>query len=165
MASACLPLTSQAVEINGQFYWDGGYIGNPSLFPLIYNCDTPDMVIILVVPHEISFTPTTYQEIAWRREQLFHTNTLIREMRAIEFITDLIDKGIADKSKLKKMNIHLIEDSKFFSSLDPSSALNTEWNFLNTLYERGRYVAAEWLKKHYDDIGQRSSVNVKDMFV
>jgi len=165
MASACLPLLSQAVEIDGEVYWDGGYIGNPSLFPLIYNCDTPDIIVILVIPHEISHIPTTYKEIKWRMQELFHTSTLIREMRAIEFITNLIDEGIADKTKLKKINVHVIEDHTFFSSLDPSSMLNTDWNFLMTLYERGRTVAAEWLVKYYDDIGVRSSTNVKDTFV
>jgi NTE family protein len=165
MASSCLPLMSQAVEIDGESYWDGGYIGNPSLFPLIYNCESADIIVILVIPHEISNTPTTYKEIKWRMEELFHTSTLIREMRAIEFVTSLIDQGIADTAKLKKVNVHVIEDSKFMSSLGPASMLNTEWDFLQMLYKRGRSVAAEWLENHYEDIGKRSSTNVKDTFV
>lgn len=165
MASACLPILSQAVEIDGEAYWDGGYIGNPSLFPLIYNCDSTDIIVVLVIPHEIPTTPNSYKDITWRMQELLHTNTLTREMRAIEFVTSLIDQGIADKTKLKRMNIHVIEDHQFFNDLDPTSRLNTDWYFLKKLYTRGREVAAKWLKANYDNIGKKSSTNVKDSYV
>lgn len=165
MATACLPLMSQAVEIEGESYWDGGYIGNPSLFPLIYNCESSDIIVVLVLPSEISQTPTTYKHIKWHMQTLFHVSTLIREMRAIEFITSLIDQGIADKTKLKKVNVHIIEDNQFFSGLDPSSMLNTDKDFLKMLYERGRAVAAEWVKQHYGDVGVKSSINISERFV
>lgn len=165
MASACLPVLSQAVEIDGESYWDGGYIGNPSLFPLIYNCESSDIIVVLVIPHEIPTTPTTYKDITWRMQELMHTNTLTREMRAIEFVTSMIDQGIADKTKLKRVNIHVIEDHQFFSELDPTSRLNTDWKFMKKLYSRGREVAKKWLDENYDNIGKRSSTDVKDTYV
>jgi NTE family protein len=165
MASACVPFLSQAVEVNGEIYWDGAYTGNPSLFPLIYNCESTDIIVILVIPHEIKGTPTSYDEISNRVQELFHTNTLTREMRSIEFVTGLIEQGIIDKSKMKKMNIHLIQDHEFFSGLASSSRANTDWDFLQMLYDRGRSVAGKWLKKNFDNIGVRSSVDVKETFV
>lgn len=165
MASACLPILSQAVEIDGESYWDGGYIGNPSLFPLIYNCESPDIIVVLVIPHEIPTTPISYKDITWRMQELLHTNTLTREMRAIEFVTSLIDQGIADKTKLKRVNIHVIEDHQFFTDLDPTSRLNTDWKFMKKLYARGREVAAKWLEANYDNIGKRSSTDMKDRYV
>ncbi|MBP6985424.1 MAG: patatin-like phospholipase family protein [Alphaproteobacteria bacterium] len=165
MASACIPILAQAVEIDGQAYWDGGYIGNPSLFPLIYNCETSDILVILVIPHVVDSTPHTYAEVSWRMQELMHTNTLTREMRAIEFVTSLIDQGIADKDKLKRINIHVIEDHQFFSTLSPTSRLNTDWKFLTMLYERGRQVAETWMKKNYKDIGKKSTIDINEAFV
>ncbi len=165
MASACVPHYSQTVEIKGEFYWDGGYIGNPSLFPLIYNCDSPDILVILVVPYQINTLPSTVKNINWRMHDLFLTNTLVREMRAIEFVTNLINQQTRDNSKSKKVNVHVIEDNQFFADLDPSSRLNTDENFLKILYERGRAVAAIWVEKNYDNIGKRSTFDVKETFV
>lgn len=165
MASSCVPLLSQAVEVDGEKYWDGAYTGNPSLFPLIYNCESKDIVVILVIRQEMKEAPTSYDEIVNRIQELFHTNTLTREMRAIEFITDLIDQGIVDRNKLKKMNIHVIQDNELFSNLASSSRSNTDWTFLNMLFEKGRDLGKNWIKEHYGDVGNRSSTNVKEKYL
>jgi NTE family protein len=165
MASSCVPLLSQAVQIEDEIFWDGGYTGNPSLFPLIYNCESADIIVVLVIPHEITGTPTSYADITNRVQELFHSNTLTREMRSIEFITSLIDQGIVDKDKLKKVNVHVIEDHQFFTGLAASSRVNTDWHFLLKLYERGRSVAAKWVEENYDNVGKRSSTDVKGTYV
>jgi NTE family protein len=165
MASSCIPFLTQAVEVNGEIYWDGAYTGNPSLFPLIYNCESSDIIVILVIPHQITGTPTSFEQITNRVQELFHTNTLTREMRSIEFVTGLINQGIADKNRLKKMNIHVIEDYEYLGRLASTSRTNTEWDFLQMLYKHGHDVASKWIEKNFDNIGVRSSVDVKQSFV
>lgn len=164
LASACLPTMFQAVNIGGDDYWDGGFIGNPAIFPLIYNCETPDILVILLTPQYRHNTPKTINEIHNRMTELSLINTLTREMRAIQFISKLIDDGIADKTKIKKVNMHLIENQQVFADLDHTSALNSDWDFLQFLFEKGRETAAKWLEKNYDGIGVRSTANLSEEF-
>lgn len=164
LASACLPILFQAVNIEGDDYWDGGFIGNPAIFPLIYNCETPDILVILLTPQYRHNTPKTLNEIHWRMTELSLINTLTREMRAIQFVGSLIDNGIADKTKIKKVNMHLIENPLVFSDLDHTSALNSDWDFLMFLFEKGRETAEKWMKKNYSGIGERSTANLAEEF-
>lgn len=164
LASACLPTLFQAVNIEGEDYWDGGFIGNPAIFPLIYNCETPDILVILLTPQYRHNTPKTLREIHGRMTELSLINTLTREMRAIQFVGNLIDSGVADKTKIKKVNIHLIENTQVFSDLDHTSALNSDWDFLKFLFEKGRETAENWMKKNYSGIGQRSTANLLEEF-
>lgn len=150
---------------SGELYWDGAYIGNPSLFPLINNCESSDIVVILVIPHQITKPPSSIKDIKWRMQELFHTNALVREMRAIDFVTNLIDQQAIKEQHLKKMNMHVIEDSSYFSELDPSSRLNTDRDFLKSLYERGRLVAKKWVKENYESVGKESSLDIKKTFM
>lgn len=165
MASACVPLLSPPVKIDNELYWDGAYIGNPSIFPLIDKCESPDIIVILVVPHQITKPPSSVTDIKWRMQELFHTNALVREMRAIDFVTNLIDAQVGETQQLKKINMHVIEDNEFFSGLDSSSRLNTDRDFLKTLYKRGRLVAAKWVEENYDTVGKRSSLDIKATFM
>jgi NTE family protein len=123
------------------------------------------LFVILVIPHKISKAPNTLKGIRWRMSELFHTNTLIREMRAVEFVTDLIDHQGVGQANLKRVNMHIIEDNDFFSELNPSSRLNTDKDFIRMLYDRGRSVAASWVKKNYESVGKKSSIDIKDVFV
>lgn len=165
LASACLPILFHPVNIEGEDYWDGGFIGNPALFPLIYNCTTPDIVTVLLTPQYIHTTPKTIEDIRWRMTELSLINTLTREMRAISFISKLIDEGIADSKKIKKVNMHIIENPEIFASLHHSSALNSDWDFLQHLFTEGRKTAEKWLAKNYDDIGVKSTANIEHEFV
>jgi NTE family protein len=162
LASACLPVLFQAVNIEGEDYWDGGFIGNPAIFPLIYNCKTPDIVVLLLTPQYRHNTPKTLDEIHWRMTELSLINTLAREMRAIDFVTKLIDQGIADKTKIKKINMHLIEDPLVFADLDHTSALNSDWDFFQFLFEKGRETAEKWMAKNYDKIGVCSTADLNE---
>jgi NTE family protein len=109
LASACLPFMFQAVQVDGEHYWDGGYMGNPPLYPLFYHTDTPDVLIVQINPINIRELPTTAQAILDRINTLSFNSSLMREMRAINFVTKLIDRGIDDGGRLKRVNIHTID--------------------------------------------------------
>jgi NTE family protein len=162
LATACLPTLFQAVNIDGDDYWDGGFIGNPAIFPLIYNCKTPDIVVLLLTPQYRHNTPKTVDEIHWRMTELSLINTLSREMRAISFVTKLIDDGIADKTKIKKVNMHLIENPQVFADLDHTSAMNSSWDFFQFLFEKGRETAENWMGKNFDNIGVCSTADLSE---
>src|SRR5262245_49021059 len=108
MASACLPFLFRAVEIGEDAYWDGGYMGNPAIFPLIYSCNSPDVLIVHVNPIERPKLPKTATEIMNRINEISFNSSLMREMRAIDFVTRMIDSGAAKELNLKRMNIHAI---------------------------------------------------------
>lgn len=165
LATACLPTIHSAVLVDGEYYWDGGFIGNPAFFPLIYNCETPDIVLIQLNPTVRNTLPKTAREIADRLNEITNNATVVREMRAISFITDLIDQGLLDSKKIKKLHMHLIEDEEAFQELGWSSKLNTEWEFLTHLFEKGRTAADKWIKANYDKIGKESTASVAERFV
>ncbi len=165
LASACLPFIFQAVEIKGEHYWDGGFIGNPAIFPLIYNCSTRDIMVIQLTQGKRKKLPKTAQEIYNRHKEITYNASLVREMRAIHFISTLIDRGaIVDKS-VKRLYIHIIRNREVFEDLDMSSAMNTNWNFLTHLFEAGQETGKDWIEKHYDDVGKRTSANLGEDFV
>ena len=109
LASTCLPFMFQAVEIDGEHYWDGGYMGNPAIFPLIYNCHSPDVVIVHINPAERPDVPTTARDIMNRINEISFNSSLMREMRAISFVTKLIEDGKLKEGDVKHMMLHSIE--------------------------------------------------------
>ena len=158
MASACLPFLFQAVKIDGEDYWDGGFIANPAVYPLIESCPTNDIVIIQLTRTYCHELPTTKAGITDRLKEITYNGCLVREMRAIYFITKLIDQGLIDKKKMKRLNMHLIKNEDTFKNLNLSSALNTDWDFLTMLFEEGRRTAETWIKENYDHVGAESSM-------
>ncbi len=165
MATACLPTIRNAVLVDGEYYWDGGFVGNPVFFPLIYDCETPDIILVQLNPTVRNKLPTTSREIGDRLNEVTNNTSVVREMRAISYITDLIDKGIIEKGKVKRLNMHLIEDEAVFQELGWSSKLNTEWEFFTHLFEKGRQAADTWLKDNYDSIGVKTTAPMKEHFV
>ena len=159
LASACLPFMFQAVEIDGEPYWDGGYMGNPALFPLIYNCDSRDMVIVHINPIMRSETPKTARDILNRINEISFNSSLMREMRAISFVTKLIDDETIADGAMKRMLVHSIDAEEFMRKLGVSSKLNPDWEFLTHLRDVGRERAEEWLNENYGNLGKRSSVD------
>jgi len=165
MASACLPFMFQAVEIEGEAYWDGGYMGNPAIYPLIYNCASPDVVIVQVNPLTLETTPKTAAEIFNRLNEINFNSTLMREMRAIAFVSKLIDDGALDRANYKRMNIHMIGAEEEMKALGVSSKLNVDWAFLTHLRDIGRDTAEAWLADHMDKVGVESSLDIEDKFL
>jgi NTE family protein len=165
LASACLPLMFRAVEVDGQHYWDGGYMGNPAIFPLIYNCDARDVVIVHINPIERRDLPTTARDILNRMDEISFNSSLMREMRAIQFVTDLIDTDRLKDGQLKRMLIHSIEAQDVMAGLGVSSKLNPDWDFLTHLRDVGRARADQWVQLNYARIGRESTVDVRANFL
>ncbi|MEJ6022349.1 patatin-like phospholipase family protein [Ramlibacter sp. PS4R-6] len=165
LASACLPFLFQAVEIEGQFYWDGGFLGNPAIFPLIYECDSQDVVIVHLNPIVREGCPRTASDIMNRMNEVSFNSSLMREMRAIAFVTALIDKGQLSDREFKRMHIHSIRADEEMVQHDASSKFNPEWGFLTHLRDQGRAHADEWLDRHFACIGRESSVDIRAEFL
>ena len=165
LASACLPFLFQAVTVDGDPYWDGGYMGNPAIFPLIYGAETPDVVIVQINPLGCDRVPTTATEIMNRVNEISFNSSLMREMRAISFVTDLIDQGKLDNNSYKRVNVHWIEAERHMRGLGVSSKLNARLEFLLHLKEIGRQAADAWLGANFDAIGRRSTIDIKEKFL
>jgi NTE family protein len=165
LASACLPYIFQAVEIDGESYWDGGYMGNPALFPLIYNCNSSDIVIVHINPIERAAPPRTAAEILNRVNEISFNSSLMREMRAIAFVTRLIEDGQLDTAAVKRMLIHAIDEEAFMRDLTASSKFNTDWEFLTHLRDVGRDSADRWVEATYDSLKKQSSVDIRANYI
>ena len=160
MASACLPFMFQAVEIDGEAYWDGGYMGNPAIFPLIYGCESPDVLVVHINPMKRPDVPTTANEILNRINEISFNSSLMREMRAIYFVTMLIDMDVGKSLSLKRMFIHAISSDEVMVGLSAASKLNADWAFLVDLRDAGRARAGQWLEENFDRIGRQSSIDI-----
>lgn len=167
MASACLPHLFQAVEIDGEPYWDGGYLANPPLWPLFYEEAPEDLLLITLNPFERQDTPRTAADIGDRLNEVVFNAPLLSELRAIAFVQDLIEKGRLTpdaREAYRHVRLHAIESDTWLGDLSMSSKLDTEWSFLSDLKARGREAAEEWLGACFDDVGRRSSVDVQTRF-
>ncbi len=161
MASACLPQLFQAVRINGEDYWDGGFSGNPVLYPFAYYAEAPDVVIVQINPLCCQKTPTTASDILNRVNEITFNASLLNELRAIEFVGRLVDSGNLDPKRYKRLFIHIIADPEGFQPLNASSKLNADWQFLLHMRDLGRTAAGRWLDDHYEKIGKEASVDVR----
>lgn len=164
MASACLPTIFHAVDINGEAYWDGGYMGNPAIFPLIYNCESTDIVTVHINPLVRKEVPRSAADILNRINEISFNSSLMREMRAISFVTKLITQNRVDGG-LKRLLIHSISDNEFMSTLAPTSKYNADWSFLNLLRDRGRKCAGDWLANNFVKLGVESSVDIDNVYL
>lgn len=165
LASACLPTLFQAVEINGEHYWDGGYVGNPAIFPLIYHCSTHDVVVVHINPIVRRGVPTSPADILNRVNEVSFNSSLMREMRAIAFVTELIQKGKVDRGEMKEIFVHSIRSDQTMAALSVSSKYNADWDFLCSLRDKGRIEAEAWLEENFHHIGQRSSIDIGKEFL
>ncbi len=164
MASACLPFMFHAVMIDGAPYWDGGYMGNPVLFPLIDESSCGDIAIIQINPITRSGTPTSARQILDRVNEITFNSSLLKDLWAVGLINRLVAEGKLDRNEYRDMRIHLIEAEQEISPLGASSKLNTEWEFLVLLRDIGRRAAGQWIDRHFDDIGKRTTVDIEPMF-
>jgi NTE family protein len=162
-ASGCLPQFFNAVEIDGEHYWDGGYLGNPSLMPLLYRCQSHDVVIIETIPILRQEVPRTSAEILNRMNEITFNASLVSDLRSIAFAARLVETGNAsgpDIERLHTARVHLIEASETMKTLGSVSQLNTDLDFLLYLKDLGRKTADAWLEQHVDALGHRSSVDI-----
>ena len=165
LASACLPYVFKAVEIDGEAYWDGGYMGNPAIYPLIYHGASRDVVIVHINPLVRDELPVSSAAIFDRINEISFNSSLMREMRAVAFVTRLIDDGALDSEKYQRMLVHSISDDEEMGKLGVATKLNPDWSFLCHLRDAGRASAGAWLDGHFNDVGERSSIDVGEVFL
>ncbi|WP_205028225.1 patatin-like phospholipase family protein [Oleisolibacter albus] len=162
VASSCLPFLFQAVEIDGEPYWDGGYMGNPTLHPLIHDCRSRDVVVVQVTPLQRPALPTTPTAIVDRINEISFNSTYLRELRAMELINRLIAEGrlSEEEAGLNRFFLHRIEAEAAMNDLGVSSKLNADWGFLTHLRDLGREAAGHWLDSSFDRLGRASSFEI-----
>lgn len=164
MASACLPQIFKAVEIDGAPYWDGGYLGNPALFPLFDVKATRDILIVQINPIERPGAPRTAPDIAARVNEITFNASLLRELRSIEFVGRLVDEARLPEGRYRKMLIHVLNEDEALRPLGVGVDLNTDLAFFEELFKAGRAAAERWLGQHFADLGERSTVDLRAMF-
>jgi len=165
MASACLPLLFRAVEIDGVPYWDGGYLGNPVIFPFFRTTSTEDVLVVQINPLVRQATPMSSSEIMNRINEITFNSSLIDEYRAIDFVTRLIDQGKLSRGtgpeQYRRINVHRVVLDRFGTRVDASSKLSTDYDFFEMLRVSGRRAARRFLDEHFDDIGVKSTVDLR----
>jgi NTE family protein len=159
LASACLPTLFQAVEVDGELYWDGGYSGNPTITPLIRECTSHDTILVQINPIERPGTPRTARDILNRLNEVSFNGVLLKELRMIALLRQVADAGNCEGALWAQMRIHRIA-SDVVVSLGYSSKLNAEWDFLCMLRDAGRDAADAFLAAHGEDLGRRSSLDL-----
>lgn len=165
LASACLPFLFKTVYVGGEPYWDGGYSGNPALYPLFYHCTSDDILLLGINPLEIDDVPVHASDILDRVNEISFNSSLSHEMRAIAFVKKLLHQGKLSHKDYKDIRMHMIEATDMMMPLGRSSKLNTDWSFLTYLRDLGEQAAKDWLKKNYNWIGQRSTIDIEETFL
>lgn len=168
LASACLPHLFKAVEVEGEHYWDGGYMGNPSLFPLFYKTDSRDIILVHINPIEREELPTTAPAIMNRLNEITFNNSLLKDMRAIAMVKKLLEHDMLNdkyREQYKDILLHSVRADDVMCELGVSSKLDTDWSFLLHLRDTGREVMGKWLDAHYDAVGERDTVDLHDEFL
>ncbi len=165
MASACLPQLFRAVEVDGEPYWDGGYSGNPALWPLIYRTGALDLLLVRINPLVRPRLPATAHEIADRVNEITFNAGLVGELRAIAFVHKLVVEGHLDPGRYKDLRLHMVADDDGMAALPPSSKMVTDRGFLLRLHGQGREAASRWLHQHRRDLGRRSTLDVRAKFL
>lgn len=162
LASGCLPFMFQAIEIDGEAYWDGGYAGNPAITPLVRECDSNDIILIPINPVERPGIPRTAREIINRVNEVSFNAALLKELRMIAVLRRVVNPGDDEGGRWAAMRPHMIA-SDLMTRLGVSSKLNPEWDFFTFLRDEGRRRADEFLAAHGDDIGRRSTVEIEKL--
>ncbi len=161
MASACLPYLFQAVEIAGVPYWDGGYMGNPALFPLFYETACPDILIVQINPIVRDKTPKTARDIQNRLNEITFNGALMGEFRAMDFVNRLIDKGKLSGEDYMRTRPHRIDGGKFLAPFAASTKIDASWSMIEQLHGFGREAARQWLAENYDKIGVEGTLDLR----
>ena len=162
MASACLPMLFKAVEIEGQHYWDGGYSGNPSIYPLIYQTECADNLLVQINPIEHEPVPDDAREIMERMNEVTFNMSLLAELRAIEFVRRLLAEGKLDPRRYKDVRMHRIDGGSLLAPFGSSSKTRADLGFVRKLFELGRTAGTDWLEAHGHDVGVKPTLNLSD---
>jgi NTE family protein len=159
LASACLPTMFQAIEIDGEPYWDGGYAGNPTITPLVRESDGQDTILVQINPRERAEPPRSAAEILNRLNEISFNSPLMKELRMIALLRQVADPGDGEGGRWARMRTHRIKNDGL-AAYGASSKLNAEWEFISLLKEEGRRSADEFLSAHGTDLGKRSTADL-----
>lgn len=159
LASACLPMMFQAIEIGGEAYWDGGFSGNPTISPLVRESDAHDTILVQINPVERPGTPRSARDILNRENEIAFNAPLLKELRMIALLRRVADAGDCEGARWAAMRLHRIA-SPAMLDLGYSSKLNAEWAFFLMLRDEGRRCAETFLEQHGNDLGRRASVDL-----
>ena len=162
LASACLPTLFQAIEIDGEGYWDGGYSGNPTITPLVRECNSQDTILVQINPVERPGLPRSARDILDRLNEVSFNAVLLKELRMIALLRQIAQPDNSESAKWAEMRIHRIS-SNVMIELGYSSKLNAEWEFLCMLRDEGRRAGDAFLRAHHDDLGQRSTFDLDEL--
>lgn len=165
LASACLPFLFQAIRIGDDAYWDGGYSGNPALFPLIYQTEPLDILLVRINPLVREGVPRRSEDIMDRISEISFNASLVAEMRAIAFVSRLVREGRLSPGRYKDLRLHMVSDDDGLRAFGANSKLNTERAFIEQLFALGRASADRWLADHRDDIGVRGTLDIESEFL
>lgn len=163
LASACLPTLYRAVEIDGEAYWDGGFSGNPTMTPLVNECEAHDVVLVQINPVARPDIPMDARDIQNRLNEVSFNATLLKELRMMALLRSVVDAGEGEGRHWADMRMHRIS-SDVMNTLGASSKLNAEWSFLEMIRDEGRRTAEEFARTHRADIGKRSTLDI-DAFI
>jgi NTE family protein len=165
MASACLPALFRAVEIDGMPYWDGGYMGNPAIFPFFRATETEDVLVVQINPRVRHVAPKSSHEIMNRLNEITFNSSLLAEFRAIDFVRRLIDTGRLPRGtrpgEYRRINVHRIALDDSFRKLTAASKLKSDYDFFVMLRNGGRRAARNFLDAHFDDLGRDGTIDLR----
>jgi NTE family protein len=165
MASACLPTLFRAVEIDGTPYWDGGYMGNPAIFPFFRATETEDVLVVQINPRVRHVPPKSSQEIMNRLNEITFNSSLLAEFRAIDFVRRLIDQNRlphgTGPGQYRRVNVHRIALDEAFRKLTAASKLSSDYDFFVMLRNGGRRAARNFLDAHFDDLGREGTIDLR----
>ena len=161
LASACLPNVFKAVEIDGEAYWDGGYLGNPALWPLYHERMAADIVLVQLNPLLRPELPTTTSDIMNRLNEISFNASLMSEMRAIDFVQRMLEAGRLEQPRYRRIFLHAIEDEERMRAFKLSTKFNGDWDFLQTLHEYGRDAADLFIRESLGKVGRESTLDIQ----
>jgi len=166
MASTCLPMMFQAVEIEGEHYWDGGYSANPALLPLVDTRNDTDILLVQLNPLAHDSTPHTPHDITERISELAFNASLLSQMRSIDYLNQLIADGrLPEGERPRRLMVHRIGIDAATEAMPAASKMSTDGAMIDRLFERGRTAAADWLATHFDALGRRSTIDIQQDYV
>ncbi len=161
LASACLPHLYKAVAIGDSHYWDGGFMANPTIFPLVFNCAARDVMIVQIDSLTADEVPLSARQIDTRRNQIMFNAPLMRELEALGYMGQMAGRrGCGLSARVKGLKLHLLEGGAAMRGLDSASKHRADWGFVSELKEVGRVAAGAWLERHRADLGERSTLEL-----
>ncbi|MEJ5991967.1 patatin-like phospholipase family protein [Ramlibacter sp. PS3R-8] len=161
LASACLPMLFQAVEIDGEAYWDGGYSVNPALSPLVSECRTADLMLVQINPLARQQTPKKPAEIVDRVNELTFNASLLTQMRMIDFVNRLVEEGSVSHARCKSVRVHRVDGGAALESFPTSSRASADGAMITRLFEAGRVSGRGWMQQHFEAVGRHSTVDIR----